>query len=88
MTTRRQIQAGAIAAAIVVASMAALAQSPAGYAVPRTPWGDPDLQGIWPSTHMVGVPLERPAELGTRATLTDEEFKSRAAQNRAPGGGR
>ena len=28
----------------------------------RTPW-DPDLQGIWPSTDMVGVPFERPAEL-------------------------
>ena len=30
---------------------------------------------------MVGVPLERPVELGTRATLTDEEFNSRQAQN-------
>jgi hypothetical protein len=31
-----------------------------GYAVPRTPWGDPDLQGIWPGTAMMGVPMERP----------------------------
>jgi hypothetical protein len=28
--------------------------------VPRTPWGDPDLQGIWPGTAMMGVPIERP----------------------------
>ena len=27
---------------------------------PRTPWGDPDLQGIWPGTAMMGVPMERP----------------------------
>ena len=33
---------------------------------PRMPWGDPDLQGIWPSTDMVGVPFERPAELAGR----------------------
>jgi hypothetical protein len=44
------------------------------WTVPRTPWGDPDLQGYWPSKDMLGVPLERPARLGDRATLTDEEF--------------
>ena len=44
------------------------------WTVPRTPWGDPDLQGYWPSREMLGVPLERPARLGDRATLTDEEF--------------
>ena len=26
---------------------------------PRTPWGDPDLQGVWPGTDFVGVPLVR-----------------------------
>src|SRR5688572_15540052 len=44
---------------------AALAQAPAGYQAPRTPSGDPDLQGTWPSTDMVGVPLERLVEFGT-----------------------
>jgi hypothetical protein len=68
-----------MAAAMLSLSVSGLAQGV--YQAPRTPWGDPDLQGIWPSTHMVGVPLERPAELGTRATLTDEEFKARQAQN-------
>jgi len=28
----------------------------------------------WPSTDMVGVPLERPVEFGTRARLSDSEF--------------
>ena len=31
----------------------------AAWSVPRTPWGDPDLQGIWPGTAMMGVPMER-----------------------------
>ena len=31
------------------------------YTAPRTPWGDPDLQGVWPGTAMMGVPQERPA---------------------------
>jgi hypothetical protein len=47
---------------------------------PRTPWGDPDLQGLWPSTDMVGVPFERPAELAGRTELTDKEFADREAQ--------
>lgn len=47
---------------------------------PRTAWGDPDLQGIWPSVVMMEVPFERPPEFGTRAQLTDEEFTARAAQ--------
>ena len=45
----------------------------------QTPWGDPDLQGVWPSGHMIEVPFERPASFGTRAELTDAEFEQRAA---------
>src|SRR5215467_6992562 len=50
--------------------------------VPRTAWGDPDLQGVWPGTGMMGVPLERPATLGDKSQLTDEELAARAAQAR------
>ena len=49
---------------------------------PRTPWGDPDLQGYWPSVAMLGVPLERPASLGEKAFLTDEELAQLPAQQR------
>lgn len=38
---------------------------------PRTPWGEPDLQGIWNS--MVITPLERPAKYADREFLTDAE---------------
>ncbi len=38
----------------------------------RTPWGDPDLQGIWSNPYV--TPLERPEEYGTREFLTEEEI--------------
>ena len=47
------------------------------YQVPRTPWGDPDLQGKWPANDMQGTPYERPVELGQRNILTDQEFAQR-----------
>jgi len=65
---------------LVVASVLAHAQS--HWTAPRTPWGEFDLQGYWPSVAMLGVPLERPVELGERATLTDEEFARLPAQTR------
>ena len=46
--------------------------------LPRTPWGHPDLQGVWTTDAEIGVPVERPVELGTKAVLTDEEFARRA----------
>jgi hypothetical protein len=45
----------------------------------RTSWGDPDLQGEWTSEGEFGVPFERPAEFGSRAFLTDEEYAKRMA---------
>jgi hypothetical protein len=30
---------------------------PVTYKAPRTPWGDPDLQGVWSSDDMEGVPM-------------------------------
>jgi hypothetical protein len=38
---------------------------------PRTPWGDPDLQGIWNFATL--TPLERPKELSDKEVLTDAE---------------
>ena len=57
------------------------AQSSKTYVVPRTSWGDPDLQGLWPATDMINVPVQRDAKLGTRSVLTDEEYKQQ--QDRA-----
>jgi hypothetical protein len=48
------------------------------YTPPRTPWGDPDLQGMWPGN--MGVPMQRPVEMSERTQLTDAEFAKRQAQ--------
>ncbi len=52
----------------------------AHYAPPRTPWGEPDLQGAWTSDDTAGIPRERAAELGMRLYQTDEEFAARKKQ--------
>ncbi len=59
---------------------AATAGSGRTWTVPRTPWGDPDLQGLWPANDMQGTPYERPAQFGERATLTPQELAERQAQ--------
>ena len=74
--------------ALTVAAMAAAAmpglaagQEAASAAEPntfRTPWGDPDLQGIW--SYATFTPLQRPAEFAGREFLSPEEV---AAQNLA-----
>ena len=75
------IGAAAVALGAVASLAAQNAQStPAiakSYTAPKTPWGDPDLQGIWPSTAMVGVPFERSPQFGNRLYLTEAEFKQR-----------
>jgi hypothetical protein len=50
------------------------------YRPPRTSWGEPNLEGKWPSTNMASVPLQRPESFGTRSVLTDAEFAERQAQ--------
>ena len=46
----------------------------------RTPWGDPDLAGIWDTDALRSVPLERDPEYGERTVLTDEELAARTAR--------
>src|SRR4029077_9694442 len=64
----------------VLAILSPLAAQNKPWTPPKTPWGDPDLQGIWPGN--VGVPMQRPASLGERTTLTDQEFAQKEAQAR------
>ena len=49
-----------------------------GWTAPRTPWGDPDLQGVWTTDWERPVPFERSTELGERVELTSEEAAERA----------
>jgi hypothetical protein len=60
--------------------LALLAATAVQTATERTPWGDPDLQGVWTSESELGVPFERPERFGDRQELTDAEFAERQAQ--------
>ena len=55
----------------LIAVVMLLAAPAAAQTMPRTPWGAPDLQGIWDFRTI--TPLERPEELGDKAFLTAEE---------------
>src|SRR3954469_15988305 len=69
-----------MAATLASATLLVAQGTPKNYTVPRTPWGDPDLQGKWPGSDLVGVPLQRDVKYGTRNRLTEEEFRAREAQ--------
>ena len=51
-----------------------------GSSVPRTPDGQPDLQGFWTNDNV--TPLERPAEFGNKEQLTPEEAAAYAKKRR------
>jgi hypothetical protein len=76
VTAAAQSPAGASKGSAPASAKAAVAPK-AAWTPPRTPWGDPDIEGTWPGTDFVGVPLQRPRNLGTRNELTDAEFAAR-----------
>jgi hypothetical protein len=91
MITPRLALRGCLAAIVLVVLLTglAIAQAPkaAGTAKkwtpPHTPWGDPDLQGIWNNATI--TPIERPRELGEKEFLTDDQaadLEEREAQSR------
>jgi len=68
----------ALAAVLGVSTFGARAQERAlAGAQFRTPWGDPDIQGIFSTDDELGVPFERPDEFGESLVVDDEEFAER-----------
>src|SRR6478609_6519080 len=63
--------------------VAGAAAAAGAYAAPRTPWGDPDLQGMWPIDKLNGTPVQRPETFGDRRYLTDEEYAERVERLRS-----
>ena len=55
----------ALAAPVLAQSVAPAAE------IPRTPWGDPDVQGLW--DFRTATPLQRPSDLAGKTVLTAEE---------------
>jgi hypothetical protein len=65
-------------AAMAVGS--ASGQTAKSWNAPKTPWGDPDIQGTWTSDDCIGTPLNRPANLGEKLYYSEEELAQRQAQ--------
>ena len=59
--------------------MTAQTPAPASWTAPLTPWGDPDLQGIWSFATI--TPLERPSRFAGRDVLTLEEVAAANADS-------
>jgi hypothetical protein len=68
---------GATSALVVATLLIGTGQS----ASTTTPWGDPDLQGIW--TDVYDTPLQRPARFAGREFLTEEEVAALDTQRSA-----
>jgi hypothetical protein len=52
---------------------------PDGSPHPVTPWGDPDLRGMWPIMHLFSTRLQRDPQYGERRLLTEEEWENAQA---------
>src|SRR6267378_1947171 len=66
------IAAAAVSTAISVPATRTSAQAPAfSDTALKTPWGEPDLQGIW--TEEFDTPLQRPARYGSQEFLTEAQ---------------
>ncbi|MEO5922801.1 MAG: hypothetical protein ABIR70_03145 [Bryobacteraceae bacterium] len=50
------------------------AKPAANFVAPKTPWGEPDLQGMWPLNHLIAVGLTRNARFKDKAELSDAEI--------------
>lgn len=104
----RWIGAGLVVSAVVAGAMSnpgaqqstapsARVATDTTYVPPRTPWGDPDIQGGYSNVNENGIPLEKPGTLGDIQPdeLDDSEFaeivrerNARAAASAAGIGGR
>jgi hypothetical protein len=94
------------AAMLMMAAVPAIAQTPKpdtkpaaptaaaakAYKTPKTPWGDPDLSGIFTNNDESGIPLERPNQFDGKKLedISDSELselrneRNRQAEERAP----
>jgi len=63
--------------AVSLAAQTKAAPVARSFAAPKTPWGDPDLQGTWTSDDCIGTPMNRPVNLGDKLYYTEQELAQR-----------
>jgi hypothetical protein len=90
MSNRLSVTRALTAMMVVAWVMPAIGQAPAtrtdpktaggtkAWTAPRTPWGHPDLQGMW--NNGTPTPLERPDNVAGREFLTEEEWAATAKE--------
>jgi hypothetical protein len=66
---------------LIALSGAVVAQSDAGYEVPKTEYGQPDLQGVW--NFSSNTPMQRPKKYGNQEFLTREQVEEAIAAQQA-----
>src|SRR6516164_7404864 len=71
VTSMASLSMGSLSIVIAAALLAPASAAEQPGAVPRLADGHPDLQGVW--DYRTITPMQRPAELGTKAFFTDEE---------------
>jgi len=67
-------------AVMTVVAMVGLHPHAQGGSAFRTPWGDPDIQGLFTTDDELGVPFERPEQFAGRDVVSDKEFADRQTQ--------
>jgi hypothetical protein len=70
----RKLSLASVFVVLLVGAATAQTRKPAASMnnLPRTAWGDPDLQGVW--DYWTFTPLERPKEYANKAELSDAEY--------------
>ena len=72
-----------ICAGAVIVVIAAAHSSAQSYKAPKTPWGDPDIQGNYTNLTEAGTPLERPKEFEGKQLSDISAYELRALKRQA-----
>jgi hypothetical protein len=76
--------AALLAVSLVHAQAPASSAKSSSYSAPKTPWGDPDLQGTYTNSDESGIPMSRPSEFaGKRPEDVTPAEMARLAKERA-----
>lgn len=67
----------ALAAGLAIGQTTKVATGARNWTQPKTPWGDPDIQGTWTDDDCIGTPMNRPANFGDRLYYTEQELADR-----------
>jgi len=73
-----KIKTLSILAVFVTINSTLYGQQENDYEIPRTQWGQPDLQGVW--NFSSDIPMQRPERYGDRQFLTQEEIQEMQAR--------